>query len=164
MKSTGESMGIDSDFALAYAKAQLGANTPLPLSGRVFISVKDADKDAAAELAKDLADLGFTLIATRGTCAFLQEQGVAAEPINKVREGQPHIVDRMKDGDIQLVINTTEGNAAISDSFSIRRTALLGKIVYSTTIQGARCVVAAIAAIKAREEGLAVKPLQAYFG
>ncbi|MBN8530765.1 MAG: carbamoyl-phosphate synthase large subunit [Alphaproteobacteria bacterium] len=161
MKSTGEAMGLDFDFGSSFAKGHLGAGSTLPESGNVFLSVKDGDKDVALGIARKLTDMGFNVVATRGTASFLQGKGVTVTPINKVREGRPHIVDMMKDGRIVLVFNTTEGSQSISDSFSIRRTALLGKIPYSTTISGARAIVEAIAARKGK--GLEVRPLQSYF-
>ena len=162
MKSTGEVMGIDRDFAHAFAKAQLGANSNLPISGRVFVSVRDRDKAALTEPSRKLAAMGFRLVATRGTAAHLRAQGLDVEEINKVLEGRPHIVDAMKNGDIQLVLNTTEGVQAISDSFALRQQALLGGIPYYTTVAGARAAVEAIAALKAG--ALEVAPLQSYFG
>ncbi len=161
MKSTGEVMGLDSDFARAFLKAQLGAGIVLPRQGTVFVSVRDEDKPAAAKLAAELSDLGFDIVATRGTAAFLADQGQPVEAVNKVREGRPHIVDRMIDGGVQLVFNTTEDAKAIADSFSIRRTALTNQIPYYTTIAGADAAVQAIAALKAGQ--LEVAPLQAYF-
>ncbi len=162
MKSTGEVMGLDTDFARAFAKSQIAAGTILPASGKVFISVKESDKPAALAIARELARMGFTLIVTRGTARFFEANGLTAETVNKVREGRPHIVDMMKDAQIALVINTTEGTKAIADSFSLRRTALLSKLPYYTTIAAARAAVQAIAALGAKG-GLDVKPLQAYF-
>ncbi len=160
MKSTGEAMGIDADFAHAFAKSQLSAGTVLPLSGKVFLSVRETDKPALAAIAGELTELGFTLVATRGTAAFLNEKGLDVEVVNKVREGRPHIVDSLKDGQIALVINTTEGVQAIEDSFSIRRTTLLSRLPYYTTLAGAR---AAVQAIRALQQGsLTVKPMQYY--
>ncbi len=162
MKSTGEAMGIDRDFARAFAKSQLSAGSTLPQSGCVFVSVKESDKAHITPVAKQLAELGFTLVATRGTANFLKEAGIAVEIVNKVREGRPHIVDQLKDNKIALVINTTDGSQSLVDSFSIRRTALLGKIPYYTTVAGARAVAQAIAAIK-QGGGLDVKSVQEYF-
>ena len=162
MKSTGEAMGIDRDFARAFAKSQLSAGSTLPQSGCVFVSVKESDKAHITPVAKQLAGLGFTLVATRGTANFLKEAGIAVEMVNKVREGRPHIVDQLKDNKIALVINTTDGSQSLVDSFSIRRTALLGKIPYYTTVAGARAVAQAIAAIK-QGGGLDVKSIQEYF-
>jgi carbamoyl-phosphate synthase large subunit len=144
MKSTGEVMGIGKTFAEAYAKAYIGSGSDLPESGKVFISVKDYDKESILGIARDLTELGFEIVSTRGTANFLETQGISAGIVNKVREGRPHIVDLMKDNGISLVLNTTEGRQSVSDSFSIRRTALLNKIPYSTTISGARALVQAI--------------------
>ena len=162
MKSTGETMGIHADFPSAFAKGFIGSGSSLPKTGTVFLSVKDRDKHAAIEIARDLLALGYKVICTRGTGEFLQQQDVPVEIVNKVREGRPHIVDRMKDGEVQLVLNTTEGAQAIADSASIRRTALFGKIPYSTTLSGARAMVQAIAALYRTPEGLEVYPLQSY--
>ncbi|MGB0681255.1 MAG: carbamoyl-phosphate synthase large subunit [Magnetovibrionaceae bacterium] len=161
MKSTGEVMGIDEDFGAAFAKSQLGAGTVLPETGTVFISVRDRDKQAAAEISRELIDLGFKLIATSGTCAYLKEQGIEVEYVNKVTQGRPHCVDKMLSGEVQMVINTTEGAQAIKDSFSIRQTALSDNVAHYTTIAGARAAARAIAGM--RDGHLAVKPLQAYF-
>ncbi|MDA0655306.1 MAG: carbamoyl-phosphate synthase large subunit, partial [Proteobacteria bacterium] len=161
MKSTGEVMGIDSDFGRAFAKAQLGSGVELPTKGCVFISVKEGDKEPVVTPAQHLVDLGFSLIATRGTARHLKANGLPVQAINKVAEGQPHIVDAMINGDVQLVLNTTEGEQAIKDSFSLRRTALLYKVPYYTTLAGARAAVLAIAALK--QGTLDVAPLQSYF-
>ncbi|MFD2174410.1 carbamoyl-phosphate synthase large subunit [Rhodobacter lacus] len=160
MRSTGEVMGWDRNFPRAFLKAQLGAGTHLPESGRVFLSIKDSDKsDELAGAARDLIAMGFSLVATRGTAAWLKEKGIDAEIVNKVYEGRPNIVDRLKNGDIGLVMNTTEGNQAISDSREIRAVALYDKIPYFTT---AAASIAAVAAMKSRAEGeIDVRPLQA---
>ena len=158
MKSTGEVMGIDSDFGRAFAKSQLGASTTLPLSGAVFISIKDADKPAFVPICAELVELGFTIVATGGTQKALQEAGVAATRVNKVMEGRPHAVDSMLDGDIQLVFNTAHGAGAIRDSLSLRQTALTNKIPYYTTVAGSRAAVAAIRALQTST--LDVKSLQ----
>ncbi len=165
MKSTGEVMGIDKDFSRAFAKSQLGAGMVLPTSGGVFISVRDGDKDKALEIAKILSGLGFTIIATGGTQRFLEANGVAAQRVNKVLEGRPHCVDALTNGDVQLVINTTEGARSIADSYSIRRTALTNNVPHYTTMTAARAAAEAIAAIIAEggAGGLEVAPLQAYF-
>jgi len=160
MRSTGEVMGLDRDFALAFAKSQLGAGVTLPQSGKVFISVKDRDKPMLAPIARKLIDLGFRIVATQHTQEHFSALGIATEHVNKVLEGQPHIVDAMIDGEIQLVINTTEGAQAIADSFSLRRTALTNSIPYYTTVAGARAAVAAIEAL--RRGALEVAPLQSY--
>ncbi|RMD50151.1 MAG: carbamoyl-phosphate synthase large subunit, partial [Alphaproteobacteria bacterium] len=159
MRSTGEVMGWDRSFPRAFLKAELAAGTVLPESGRVFISVRDADKTAQlVETARILAELGFEIVATRGTAAFLEEHGIAAEVINKVYEGRPNIVDALKNGEIALVMNTTEGAAAIEDSRGIRAAALEGRIPYFTTLAGSH---AAALAMRARTEGpLEVRPLQ----
>jgi carbamoyl-phosphate synthase large subunit len=138
MKSTGEVMGIGPVFGEAYAKSQQAAGVALPRAGRVFISVRDADKPVVAPIARDLLRKGFELVATRGTADVLDQAGIACERINKVAEGRPHIVDAIKNEGIQLIINTTEGRQAIADSFSIRREALQHKVCYTTTIAGAR--------------------------
>jgi carbamoyl-phosphate synthase large subunit len=161
MKSTGEVMGLDRDFGRAFAKSQLGGGVILPTSGQVFISIKDRDKEAFIQPARDMIALGFRIIATRGTAAYLAENGIEVEQINKVREGQPHIVDAMINGEIQLVYNTTEGAQAIADSFSLRRTALVHHIPYYTTVAGAKAAVRAIAALQ--DGSLDVAPLQSYF-
>ncbi len=160
MKSTGEVMGLDSDFGRAFAKSQLGSGTNLPLQGCVFVSVRDQDKPALSEPCRQLIEMGFSLIATKGTAEALMEAGLPVQPVNKVREGRPHIVDRMLSGDVQLVFNTTEGAQAIADSFSLRRTALTNGIPYYTTVAGARAAVQAIAALRAGS--LEVAPLQSY--
>ncbi len=162
MKSTGEAMGLHDDFASAFAKGFVAAGSHLPKTGTVFISVKDADKIHAKHLAEKLIALGFSVIATRGTAFYLQGAGVNAAVVQKVSEGRPHIVDAMKNGEICMVFNTTEGTKAIADSASIRRTALLGKIPYSTTISGAYAMVEAIEALGKAKGGLSVKPLQDY--
>jgi carbamoyl-phosphate synthase large subunit len=161
MKSTGEVMGLDRDFGRAFAKSQLAGGVELPVAGKVFISVKDHDKRAFARIARDIDRLGFKIVATRGTAAELQAEGIDVETVNKVREGQPHIVDAMINGDIQLVFNTTEGTQAIADSFSLRRTALTHRIPYFTTTAGARAAVQAIFALQ--NGSLDVAPLQSYF-
>ncbi|HEX6980301.1 MAG TPA: carbamoyl-phosphate synthase large subunit [Alphaproteobacteria bacterium] len=161
MKSTGEVMGIDIDFGHAFAKAQLGSNSNLPLAGTVFVSVKDGDKPAIVEPVRRLLTMGFRVVATRGTAAFLCRAGLEVGVINKVLEGRPHVVDAMKNGEIHLVFNTTEGSQALADSFDIRQTALLGNIPYCTTVAGARATVEAIAALRAGS--LEVAPLQSYF-
>jgi carbamoyl-phosphate synthase large subunit len=161
MKSTGEVMGLDRDFGRAFAKSQLGSGTTLPLSGCVFVSVRDSDKAALVEPCRRLVAMGFTLVATHGTAQKLAAAGLPVGAVNKVREGRPHIVDRMRDGGIQLVFNTTEGAQAIADSFSLRRTALTLGIPYYTTVAGARAAVQAIAALTAGS--LEVAPLQSYF-
>jgi carbamoyl-phosphate synthase large subunit len=160
MKSTGEVMGLDTDFGRAFAKSQIGGGTKLPLKGTVFISVKDSDKQYAARPAADLIAMGFDIVATRGTAKYLQAIGLPVRIINKVLEGRPHIVDEMKNGDISLVFNTTDGAQALADSASIRKTALQMKIPYCTTMAGAAAVTQAIASLKSGS--LEVAPLQSY--
>ena len=161
MKSTGEVMGLDRDFPRAYAKAQLGAGTRLPLKGTAFLSVRDSDKEAVARVAEGLQGLGFKVIATSGTQKALAERGIKVELVNKVAEGRPHCVDAMISGAVQLVVNTTSGSQSLKDSFDIRRTALTRNISHYTTISGAE---AAVAAIRALTDGaLDVAPLQSYF-
>ncbi len=160
MRSTGEVMGLDQDFAAAFVKSQLAAGSNLPVSGTVFISVKETDKPALVEVARDLEAMGFAILATVGTASHLQAAGVAAQPVNKVADGRPHIVDAMKNGGVQLVFNTTEGAQSYRDSFSIRRTALSQNIPYYTTVSGARAAVMGIRRLKA--DALSVRALQAY--
>ena len=161
MKSTGEVMGIDRDYNVAFAKSQLGGGTRLPKGGTVFVSVRDADKPRILDTVRLLAGLGFGVLATSGTQRYLSEAGVPAVKINKVAEGRPHIVDAIKNGGVQLVFNTTEGATALADSRSLRRAALLHKVPYYTTLSGA---VAAAQGIKAYRGGdLEVCALQNYF-
>ncbi len=161
MRSTGEVMGLDRGFNRAYLKSQLGASTSLPKSGTVFISVKDSDKQAMIDVAERLIKHGFKIVATGGTAQMLSDNGLAVSRINKVLEGRPHIVDRIKDGDVQMVINTTEGAEAIRDSFEIRSTALKLKVPYYTTAAGATAASKAIGNL--REGALEVASLQSYF-
>jgi carbamoyl-phosphate synthase large subunit len=162
MKSTGEVIGLDRSFPLAFAKSQIGGGSRLPRSGTVFVSVRDADKPRVLEAVQILLGIGFRVIATSGTQRFLVENQVAAEKVNKVAEGRPHIVDLIKNGQVQLVFNTTEGATALADSRSLRRAALLHKVPYYTTLSGA---VAAAQGIKAYLGGdLEVRALQSYFG
>ncbi len=160
MKSTGEVMGIDSSFGLAFAKSQLAAGQKLPLSGTVFVSVKDEDKMALLEIVFNLYDLGFKIVATRGTAAFLSQHGISIQRVNKVREGRPHVVDMIKNGQVDLIINTTSSKKAVSESYSIRRAALTFNIPYTTTLAGARATTLAIKAMIAGELG--VKTIQEY--
>ena len=160
MRSTGEVMGIDTDFAMAFCKSQIGAGQPLPLAGTVFASVKESDKARIVAPLEELSAMGFKILATRGTKRYLEEHGVACEVVNKVLEGRPHIVDAMKNGEVQLVFNTTEGAKALADSKDIRRTALLHHIPYYTTLAGAVAVTRAIRALKG--DGIKVAPLQSF--
>jgi carbamoyl-phosphate synthase large subunit len=162
MKSTGEVMGIDTDLAHAIAKSQLAAGVRLPKSGTVFLSVKTADKPDLLPIAKDLVALGFDLVATGGTCEYLNEHGVEATRVRKVLEGQPHILDAIINGEIDLMINTTtKSPRAIADSTNIRRMAMMNKIPYYTLLTAARAAVKAIEAIKAKD--IEVASLQSYF-
>ena len=160
MKSTGEVMGIDTDFGRAFAKSQLAASTILPEAGAVFVSVKDADKAAYIDICRDLVSLGFTILATGGTQDALSGAGVPATRVNKVMEGRPHAVDAMLSDQINLVFNTAQGAAAIRDSYSLRHTALTNKIPYYTTVSGSRAAVEAIASMKSGSLG--VKSIQDY--
>ena len=160
MKSTGEVMGLDLSFERAFLKAQLGAGVKLPETGTAFLSVKNSDKQAAITLARRLTDMGFALLATRGTAARLREAGIVCEQVNKVLEGRPHCVDSIKSGGVQLVINTAQGGQSLADSFDIRRSALTHGVPHYTTLAGARAAVHAIAALRAGT--LDVAPLQSY--
>ena len=161
MRSTGEVIGLDTDFALAFAKSQLGAGVELPRSGTVFVSVRDDDKPRVLPAIRLLDEIGFKVMATGGTQRFLIENGIKSTKINKVLEGRPHIEDAIRNRQVQLVINTTDGNKAISDSKSLRRAALMQKVPYYTTMSGALAAAEAIQALKAGS--LEVRPLQAYF-
>ena len=161
MRSTGEVMGLDKTFARAFLKAQMGAGHALPSEGSVFMSVKNDDKTPQmVEAAQILSDAGFTIVATRGTAGFLKAAGIEAETVNKVYEGRPNVVDRLRDGDINLVFNTTEGAASIEDSREIRSAALYNKIVYYTTAAASYAAARAIRNI--RESAIEVAPLQEY--
>jgi carbamoyl-phosphate synthase large subunit len=161
MRSTGEVMGLDSNFGRAFAKSQLGSGAKVPVEGAVFVSVKDTDKPSMVKPVRRLVELGFKVVATGGTADYLRRHGIEALRVNKVLEGRPHIVDLMKDGKIQLVFNTVDGASALSDSFTLRRTALMHKIAYYTTVAGAKASVEGIAAVC--EGALDVAPLQSYF-
>jgi carbamoyl-phosphate synthase large subunit len=160
MRSTGEVMGIDTDYATAFAKSQLGAGANLPTSGTVFVSVRDADKEGIVSPVRALLEMGFKVVATGGTKRHLESHGIPCKKVNKVLEGRPHVVDAMKNSEVDIVFNTTEGAKALADSTSLRRTALLYHIPYYTTLQGAMAVTRAIEAIKA--DSLKVAPLQSY--
>ena len=161
MRSTGEVIGLDRSFDVAFAKSQLGGGTKVPTSGTVFVSVREDDKPRILDSMKMLSGLGFKIVATGGTSRFLEQNGVPAQKINKVSEGRPRVVDMIKNGGIQLVFNTTEGAQALADSRSLRRAALLHKVPYYTTLAGA---VAAAQGIKAYKGGdLEVRALQDYF-
>jgi carbamoyl-phosphate synthase large subunit len=160
MRSTGEVMGLDATFGRAFAKSQIGAGLKLPLGGSVFISVRDADKRNAVGPAREMVALGFEIVATQGTADALEAAGVPVRRINKVLEGRPHVVDALKNGEIDLVFNTTDGTQALTDSMSIRRTALTMKVPYYTTMAGAAAAAQAIAALQTGS--LEVAPLQSY--
>lgn len=151
MRSTGEVMGLDKNLSGAFIKSQLASGVDLPTGGKVFVSVKDGDKEAGLDISRILLDQGFMLVATAGTCGYLRSNGLEATPINKVRDGRPHIVDALKNGEIALVINTTAGKRSLEDSFSIRRTALEEHVPYYTTLNGARAAAKAIASRKKLE-------------
>ncbi|WP_420414228.1 carbamoyl-phosphate synthase large subunit [Roseibium sp.] len=161
MRSTGEVMGLDNGFGRAFAKSQIGCGTGVPQKGTVFVSMRDQDKAGVVDAVRSLEEAGFTIIATAGTQTYLQEQGIEVKKINKVMEGRPHIVDAVKNGEVQLVLNTTEGAQAISDSRSMRRAALLNKVPYYTTLAGSVAAAKGICAHKAGS--LEVRPLQSYF-
>jgi carbamoyl-phosphate synthase large subunit len=161
MKSTGEVMGINGDFNIAFAKSQLGGGVELPDAGTVFISVKDSDKDNIVPAAKLMAELGFRIIATGGTASHLEEKGLPVERVNKVAQGRPHIVDKLTDGQVQLVFNTTEGWQSLQDSYSIRATALNRKVPYFTTAAASLAVARSIGAL--RGHALEVRSLQSYY-
>jgi carbamoyl-phosphate synthase large subunit len=160
MRSTGEVMGIDPDLGIAYAKAQMSAQPALPASGNVFISVKDADKAQVVPIARDFADAGFTIHATRGTLGVLREAGVEAQLIYKLNEGRPHLLDLIKNGQIQLIINTPHGKAPREDEVAIRSAAVAGRIPIMTTLRGARMSIRAIKALQSG--GYGVRSLQEY--
>jgi carbamoyl-phosphate synthase large subunit len=160
MRSTGEVMGLDADLGIAYAKSQMAAGGPLPLKGRVFISVSDAHKHEAADVARQFADLGFELVATTGTAAVLEKAGLKVQRIFKLAEGRPNAVDLLKNREIQLVINTPAGQAPRSDEVKIRTTAVYTGTPIMTTLSGAKAAALGIAALKKR--GYDVKTLQEY--
>ncbi|MGN7618598.1 MAG: carbamoyl-phosphate synthase large subunit [Ehrlichia sp.] len=160
MKSTGEVMGIDKSFEIAFAKAQMAAGYELPTEGTAFISVKNSDKPLIVETAKILKNIGFTIFSTTGTSAYLNKVGIVTQHVNKVREGRPHILDLLQDGRINLVINTSEGIKSFSESSSIRKTALIRKIPYSTTIPGAKALALAIRTLK--KQDTQVESIQEY--
>ncbi len=160
MRSTGEVMGLDADLGIAYAKSQMAANSPLPLSGRVFISVSDAHKDEVAEVAKQFADLGFDLVATGGTADVLEKAGLKVQRIFKLQEGRPNAIDLLKNQEIQLVINTPSGATPRADEVKIRTTAVYTGTPIMTTLSGAKAAALGIAALK--KSGYAVKTVQEF--
>ena len=162
MKSTGEVMGIDHSFGLAFGKSQVAAGQRIPLEGTVFISVKDKDKREILPVARGLFDLGFKILATQGTSRFFLENNVDNEPVNKVREGRPHVVDMIKNGEVHLVINTSGDKKAIAESYSIRRASLTLNVPYTTTLSGAKATLSAIRSMT--EEDMTVRTIQEYHG
>ena len=158
MKSTGEVMGIDENFGLSFAKSQMACGNELPISGTAFISVKNKDKKNVLNFAKKLKELNFKLCATSGTAKYLNSNGINCKKINKVREGSPHIVESLNAKNIELVINTTEGIKSISDSYSLRRSALVNKIPYCTSLAAANACVEAINSLKNKK--ITVKAIQ----
>jgi len=138
MKSTGEVMGVGSTFAEAFVKSQIGASANLPKGGKAFISVRNEDHQRVVDIARDLANLGFNLVATKGTARALEDNGLTVTPVNKVAEGRPHIVDMIKNNEINFIVNVTEDKKAVADSYEIRRTALQNKVTYYTTLAGAK--------------------------
>jgi carbamoyl-phosphate synthase large subunit len=161
MRSTGEVMGIDSSFGLAFAKAQMATGFKLPVSGSVFISVHDAHKGRIIDIARRFSDLGFTILATRGTASQLILNGISASMVNKVSEGRPNIVDHIKNGWVQLIINTSIGRRPSADSISIRQSAIRYNIPYTTTLEASRAMAEAILALKSGRWD--VNPLQEFY-
>jgi carbamoyl-phosphate synthase large subunit len=160
MKSTGEVMGIDEDFGLAFGKSQTSSGNRIPLSGKIFISLKDKDKEASVPIARKLIELGISVIATKGTAQYLRNNGLDVEVVNKVTEGRPHIVDLIKNKEIHFVINTVSGAQAQKDSFSIRESALQYRVPFTTTISGAKAAVNAIEMLKKKR--VHIKSIQEY--
>ncbi|MEQ8992391.1 MAG: carbamoyl phosphate synthase large subunit, partial [Pseudomonadales bacterium] len=160
MKSTGEVMGVGDSFGEAFAKAALGASVILPQSGRAFLSVKDSDKPHVARLGADLASLGFRLVATRGTARFITDAGIDCQIVNKVAQGRPHVMDLLKNEQIDLIVNTTEGHQSIRDSAAIRRLALQNKVCYTTTLTGGEAFAIAIRYTREHRDEVKVRRLQ----
>ncbi|MHC4540284.1 MAG: ATP-binding protein, partial [Planctomycetota bacterium] len=161
MLSTGEVMGISNDFGMAFAKSQIAAGNTLPTAGNVFFSIKDSDKPRAVEVARKLHAMGFKILATKGTCIAFINNNIPSEFVLKITEGRPNIVDSIINNQIDLIINTTIGKQSITDSFSIRRSALDKQVPYVTTIRGAMAVAKAIEAMKQRKIG--VRPIQLFY-
>ena len=160
MKSTGEVMGIDDDFGLAYAKSQMAAMPPLPLSGNIFISVRDADKPAAIDLVRGLLDLGFVVYSTSGTASALEAAQVPVKRLFKIAEGRPNVLDMLKNDDVALIINTPSGHVARQDEVRIRTTALYQRVPVMTTLAAAQATLRALRSLKTKTLG--VKSLQEY--
>jgi len=160
MKSTGEVMGIDEGFGRAFAKSQLAAGQLLPTQGTVFVSVKDADKDKVYPVVKQLHKMGFEVLATQGTSQYLKDRGIPNKPVKKIAQGRPHVIDHIKNGDIQLVINTPSGKESAGGSHNIRRAVLRHGLPYVTTLSGAAAMASGVAALIKRR--LTVKSLQEY--
>jgi carbamoyl-phosphate synthase large subunit len=160
MRSTGEVMGLDADLGIAYAKSQMAANSPLPLKGKIFISVSDAHKKEVASVAKSFADLGFEIVATSGTATILERAGLKVQRILKLLEGRPNVIDLLKNKEIQLVINTPAGQSPREDEVKIRTTAVYTGTPIATTLSGAKAAALGIAALK--KSGYAVKTVQEY--
>jgi carbamoyl-phosphate synthase large subunit len=154
-------MGIDSSFGLAYAKSQLAAGWRLPLTGTVYISVHNRHKEKTVAIARSFQEMDFRIVGTRGTAAYLGDHGISIKPINKLTEGRPHVLDAIKNGEIQLMINTSVGRKSSYDGYNIRRGALVYNIPYTTTLAGARALSEAIAALKRQD--WEVSPLQDYY-
>jgi carbamoyl-phosphate synthase large subunit len=154
-------MGLDRDFGTAFAKSQLAAGSALPEAGTVFISVRDRDKQGMVDLGRDLLQQGYRLLATRGTADFLEGEGLEVDFVNKVYEGHPHVVDMIQGGGVAFILNTTEGEKAIGDSYTLRQAALKHRIPYCTTMAGARATVRAMTTSSTHK--LEVKPLQSYY-
>jgi carbamoyl-phosphate synthase large subunit len=161
MKSTGEVMGIDSSFGVAFAKTQIATNQVFPTSGSVFISVNDKDKEAIIDIAKNLSEIGFNIISTKGTGDVLEEKGIKCHKVLKIREGRPNVLDMIKNGEIDLIINTPEGSIARSDGYYLRTAAVLRNVPSVTTISGASALVQGIQEMK-NNSNVGVKPIQEY--
>ena len=151
MRSTGEVMGIDDTFPMAFARSQLAANSALPLSGRVFVSVADRDKPEAVEIGRELARLGYQLLATRGTAKALRAAGIAVDDVPKLQEGRPNLIDKMKNHEVALVINTPSGRGSRSDEGKIRAEAVANGVTCITTLAAAHAAVAACRALQKRQ-------------
>jgi len=160
MRSTGEVMGLDADFGVAFAKTQAAAKPPLPREGNVFLSVKDADKSEAVAIARDLDEMGFRIVSTSGTAAFLEKEGIQARRVSRIAEGRPNVIDMIKNGEIQMIINTPSGMIPRHDENRIRSVAYAANICIMTTLTGATAAVQGIRALKTMDVG--VRSLQSY--